>query len=129
MQPAQSLPAVLLVDDTLSIQQLLTHTLRTVVPYEIIAVNDATAALAVVAARPVPLLITDYHLSGMRGDVLASAVKAVLPATKVMIITADIEIDGYAEWPDVDCWLIKPFPLHELLAAVTTLLPSQERAR
>jgi hypothetical protein len=38
-----------------------------------------TAALAVLAARPVPLVITDYHLSDMRGDELAATVKVTAP--------------------------------------------------
>jgi DNA-binding NtrC family response regulator len=129
MRPAQSLPAVLVVDDTPSIQQLLMHTLRELVPYEIVTVANASAALAVLAARPVPLLITDYHLSDMRGDALAAAVKAASPATKVMMISADIALDGNAQWPNVDCYLIKPFPLRQLAAAVGALLPGSERAR
>ena len=129
MQQAQALPAVLVVDDTPSIQQLLIHTLHDHVPWEIVAVNDAHAALAVLAARPVPLVITDYHLSDMRGDALAAAVKAASPTTRVLLITADVAMDGSAGWPDVDRCLIKPFPLHDLVTAVSTLLPSNARER
>jgi two-component system, response regulator, stage 0 sporulation protein F len=99
------------------------------VPYAIVAVIDAAAALAVLAARPVPLLITDYHLSDMRGDELAAAVKATSLTTKVLMITADVELDGGDAWPNVDRCLIKPFPLRDLVAAVSTLLPSNERVR
>ena len=129
MQQAQPLPAVLLVDDTPSIRHLLIHTLHDRVPWEIVAVNDANAALAVLAARPVPLVITDYHLPDMRGDVLAAAIKAASPTTKVVLITADIAIDDTVRWPNVDRCLIKPFPLHDLLAAVSTLLSNNERTR
>ena len=75
MRPVQPFPVVLVVDDTPSIRELLIHTLHDLVPYEIVAVTDAMAALAVLAVRPVPLLITDYHLFDMRGDALAAAVK------------------------------------------------------
>ncbi|HEU5103724.1 MAG TPA: response regulator [Roseiflexaceae bacterium] len=129
MRSVQPLPAVLVVDDTPSIQQLLLHTLRDLVPYDLVAVDDATAALAVLAARPVPLVITDYHLSDMRGDALVAEIKAASPTTKVLMITADVGVDGSEEWLDVDRCLIKPFPLHELVSAVRTLLPSNERAR
>jgi DNA-binding NtrC family response regulator len=128
MRQAQPLPAVLVVDDTLSIRQLLIHTLHDHVPWEIVAVNDATAALAVLAVRPVPLAITDYHLSDMRGDVLAAAIKAASPMTKIVMITADITMDDMDLWPSVDRCLIKPFPLRDLLVAVSTLLSSNERA-
>src|SRR5215213_9737832 len=117
------------VDDTPSIRELLIHTLLNLVPYEIVTVSDATAALAVLAARPVPLVITDYHLTDMRGDELAATVKATSPTTKVLLITADVELDAQAGWANVDRYLIKPFPLRELVAAVSTLLPSNERVR
>jgi putative two-component system response regulator len=129
MRSVQPVPTVLVVDDTPSIQQLLIHTLRDIVPYEILAVTDAAAALAVLSERPVPMLITDYHLPDMRGDALVAAVKTASPDTKVLMITADIAIDASAEWPDVDRCLIKPFPLRELVAAVSSLLPIKERAR
>jgi CheY-like chemotaxis protein len=127
MRPVQPLPAVLVVDDTPSIRELLIHTLLNLVPYEIVTVSDATAVLAVLAARPVPLLITDYHLTDMRGDELAATVKATSPTTRVLLITADVELDAQAGWASVDRCLIKPFPLRDLVAAVSTLLPSNER--
>jgi two-component system chemotaxis response regulator CheY len=129
MRQSQLGPALLVVDDTMSIRELLIHTLRSLVPDEIIAVTDATAALAVLAARPVPLLITDYHLSDMRGDELAKAIKAASPTTRVLLITADVELDAEAGWADVDHCLIKPFPLRDLVAAVSALLPSNAVAR
>jgi CheY-like chemotaxis protein len=118
VRQSQLLPALLVVDDTPSLPKLLIHTLRSLVPYEVIAVPDATAAFAVLAAWPVPLLITDYHLSDMRSDELAAAAKATSPLTKVMLITAD-----------VDRFLIKPFPMRDLVAAVSALLPSNAAAR
>jgi two-component system response regulator (stage 0 sporulation protein F) len=129
IRPVQPFPLVLVVDDTPSIRELLIHALHDLVPYAIVAVIDAAAALAVLAARPVPLLITDYHLSDMRGDELAAAVKATSLTTKVLMITADVELDGGDAWPNVDRCLIKPFPLRDLVAAVSTLLPSNERVR
>src|SRR5689334_12725331 len=127
MRSGQPLPALLVVDDTPSIRELLTHSLQNLVPYEIIAVTDATAALAVLAARSVPLVITDYHLSDMRGDELAAAAKAASPAIKVMMITADVELDAQAGWANVDHCLIKPFPLRDLLAAVGMLLSDNQK--
>jgi response regulator RpfG family c-di-GMP phosphodiesterase len=119
---SQPVPALLVVDDTPSIRELLIHTLRSLVPYEIIAVTYATAALGVLSARLIPLLITDYHLSNMRGDALASAIKVVSPTTKMLLITADIEADAEACWASVDHCLIRPFPIRDLVAAVSTLL-------
>jgi CheY-like chemotaxis protein len=124
VRQSQPVPALLVVDDTPSIRELVIHTLRSLATYEIIAVTDATAALAVLAARPVPLVIADYHLSDMRGDELAAPAKATWPATSVLMITADVELDAEAGWVDVDHCLIKPFLIRDLIAAVSTLLPS-----
>lgn len=129
MRQSQLSPAVLVVDDTPSIPELLIHTLRSRVPDDVIAVTDSTAALAVLQARPIPLLITDYHLSDMRGDELAAAAKAASPARSVLMITADVELDAEAGWANVDRCLIKPFPMRDLVAAVSTLLPSNAAAR
>ena len=129
MWRSQPVPALLVVDDTASIRELLIHTLRSLVPYEIIAVTDATAALAVLHARPVPLLITDYHLADMRGDELAAAAKATSPMTRVLMLTADVELDAEAGWASVDHCLIKPFPMRDLVAAVSILLPSKAVGR
>ena len=65
----------------------------------------------------------------MRGDELASAIKGASPTTKVMMITADVELDAEAGWADVDHCLIKPFPIRDLVAAVSTLLPGDAAAR
>jgi CheY-like chemotaxis protein len=129
MLPAEPPPALLLADDTPSIRQLLSHLLLDVTPWEVVAVPDAAAALAVLAARPVPLVIADYHLPDMNGDTLATTIKARSPDTKIVIITADIEFDGSNQWPHVDVCLIKPFRLHELVTTIGTLLPNVARAR
>ena len=65
----------------------------------------------------------------MRGDELAATVKATSPTTKVLMITADVELDAQAGWASVDQCLIKPFPIRDLVAAVSTLLPSTAVAR
>jgi CheY-like chemotaxis protein len=126
MPLAQPLPALLVVDDTPSIQQLLTHLLRDVVPCEVVAVTNAAAALAQLARRPVPLVVTDYHLPDLRGDALAAAVKAQSPATKVVIISADIELSDADSLPNVDALLIKPFPVRDLASTVQALLAGAE---
>lgn len=119
---ATAAPVLLLVDDTRSIRQLLLHALSAAVPWELVAVNDGTAALAVLAARPVPLMIVDYHLPDLRGDALAAAVKAQSPSTKVLLVTADIDLDPAEPMPHVDGCLIKPFPLRDLVQAVQRVL-------
>jgi len=87
MRLSWPLPAILVVDDTPSIHEPLTQALQSLVPYEVIAVTDTAAAVSVLATRPVPLVITGYHLAAMRGDELAKAIKGASPATSVLVIT------------------------------------------
>jgi two-component system, response regulator, stage 0 sporulation protein F len=123
MPHSQPAPALLIVDDTPSIRQVFTHLLHDAAPYEVVAVGDAAAALALLAERPIPLVITDYHLPDLDGAQLAAAVKARSPDTKIVLITADIDVENMSLGPDVDVCLIKPFPLRDLATVVRDMLP------
>jgi hypothetical protein len=124
MRPVQPLPAVLVVDDTPSIRELLIHTLHDLVPYEIVAVTDATAALAVLAARPVPLLITDYHLTDMRGDG-----QSHVADDQGVADHRRCRVDRRGRVARRGSLPVKPFPLRELVAVFSTLLASNASAR
>jgi DNA-binding response OmpR family regulator len=54
---------------------------------------------------------------------LAWTIKAASPATSVLMLAA-VELDAEAGWASVDQYLIKPFPIRDLVAAVSALLPS-----
>jgi hypothetical protein len=49
-------------------------------------------------------------------------VKSRSPDSKVVLITADIDIEGMQLGADVDVCLIKPFPLRDLATVVRDLL-------
>src|SRR5262245_819679 len=94
-------PAIVLVDDEPDVRIILRRLLAFVLKgYTIITVGTGADALAVVAARPVPLLMTDYNMPGMNGVELAQRVKATSPTTTVVLITAfaspELEQQGIA---------------------------------
>jgi CheY-like chemotaxis protein len=114
-------PAIVLVDDEAFVRAVLPRVLDDIAgAYELLAVEDGQAALATIAARSVPLLLTDYHMPGMNGVELAQAVKAISPTTRVVLLTGDPSAAQAAV--GVDDILTKPFRLAELRRIVGAAL-------
>jgi CheY-like chemotaxis protein len=118
-------PAIVLVDDEPDIRIILKRVLRDVADgYDVVAVGSGAAALEQVAARPVPLLITDYNMPGMNGLDLARAVKAAAPTTMVVLLSAYAtpEMARRAQEAGADYSLPKPFPFDQLETIVREAL-------
>ena len=92
--------------------------------YDIVTVNGGAEALAQIALRPVPLVITDYNMPGMNGLQLTAAIKETSPDTRVVLITAYAtpELEKRAREQRVDHYLPKPFPLDRLEQIVRDVL-------
>ena len=122
-------PIILLVDDdpeALNILHRLLHFLTR--RYEIVAVDNGVTALALIAVRPVALVITDYHMPGMNGVQLTGAIKAASPETRVAIVTAyDVhDVARRAKAVAADYVLPKPFMLAQLKQMIEESIPSAE---
>ena len=118
-------PAVVVVEDEPAILMILRRVLRDVVgSHDIILVEGGAEALEQLALRPVPVLITDYRMPGMDGMQLTRAVKAAWPATRIVMITADLgsDVEALAYAAGVDCFLVKPFPVEDLRQIVRAAL-------
>jgi two-component system response regulator (stage 0 sporulation protein F) len=83
---------------------------------EIVAVDSGTAALAMMARRPVALVITDYQMPEMEGLELTSMIKAASPTTQVTIVSVDDQDDvaRRAKAVAAEYVLPKPFILAQL---------------
>jgi CheY-like chemotaxis protein len=90
--------------------------------------RDATQALATLARETFDLIITDYHMPGLKGDELASRIKAEAPSQKIMILTGAAD-DLLKSVPPVraDAIIRKPFQASEFLAAIRKLLEADVR--
>lgn len=110
-------PAIVLVEDEPDILSILHRLMRDLTGgYDIVTVSSGFDALAQIALRSVPLVITDYNMPGMNGLQLTAAIKETSPDTRVVLITAYAtpELEKRAREQRVDHWLPKPFPLDRL---------------
>jgi len=114
---------VLLVDD----DPLVADSIRRMLEFDqrhVHTVGNAADALAVCEKEHFDLVILDYLMPLMKGDVLAIALKSRYPERPIIMITADAEkLDPSAPRPQgVDLLMGKPFRFDELREAITKLV-------
>lgn len=80
---------ILVVDDELDVRETLQSALDQG-GYEVVVAPDATTALALLAKRSFPVVVTDVHMPGLSGLDLLSEIRARYPETLGVVIT------GYA---------------------------------
>jgi len=118
-------PAILVVDDDPEILNLLWTIINSMATgYTILTCTHGDMALEQAMQQPTPLLITDYNLPGMNGLQLTAALKARAPATRVVLISANItpDMERRARERGVDQVLPKPFQLDPLIQFVQAAL-------
>ena len=85
-------PAIILVEDEPDILIILHRLMRDLTGgYDIVTVNGGAEALAQIALRPVPLVITDYNMPGMNGIEVVSAIGRARPGLPCIILSAHRE--------------------------------------
>jgi len=118
-------PAILVVDDDPEILNLLWTIINSMATgYTILTCTHGDMALEQAMQQPTPLLITDYNLPGMNGLQLTAALKARAPATRVVLISANItpDMERRARERAVDYLVPKPFHVDPLIQIVLAAL-------
>ena len=118
-------PAILLVDDDPEVLHLLRLIITSMATgYTILTCLRGDIALEQAMQQPTPLLITDYNLPGMNGLQLTAAVKARAPATRVVLISANLspDLERRARDRAVDYLVSKPFHVDPLIQIVRAAL-------
>lgn len=118
-------PAIVLVDDDPVMLALIPRILREAAPdYELLSIANSMAALALIAQRPVALVIADQHMPDMDGVALTVAIKAIAPQCPVILTTGTTidEIKLRAEAAGVNYFLPKPFGFEQLTALARAAL-------
>jgi len=118
---------VLVVDD----DREMTAILRKVLVrenYEVLTAENGEEALAVMQARPVPVVIADWKMPTCDGIRLIDLVKRNFPKTRVIMITAFGEVDTYMEAMNRGAFefLSKPLNIDELKNLVNRAMTAPE---
>lgn len=95
--------------------------------FEIETYTEAVSALEAAAARPFDVVVTDLKMEGMDGMEVLRKVKAMNPATRVIIITgyASPDTAELAQQQGVFEFLAKPFRLDELKQVIFRALETR----
>ncbi|MES2153807.1 MAG: response regulator [bacterium] len=123
-KPAEAV--VLLVDDDADILDSYAMLLRHELPGStVLRASSAAEASAIIARRPVSLMVVDFRMPEVNGlEFLRQAAK-VRPGTPSLLITAypdmDIAIEALNEL-HVKYYLTKPIPAERMMAAVRATL-------
>jgi CheY-like chemotaxis protein len=116
---------VLLVEDDPEFALFCTHVLAKGGRFDVTHIADPTAALALAAAQPWDLVITDLDLPLMSGFEFAAMLRRMMPSLPVVIVTAypqDAPIltsSDHGAHPDA--LLAKPITIDLLLTTATAL--------
>jgi len=112
---------VLTVDDSVSIRQMVTFTLKSA-GYNVVQAADGEEGLAVAKANAVQLIITDQNMPKMDGLTMVRALRAT-PAharTPILLLTTESSdaMKAQGKAAGATGWLVKPFDPAKLLDVV-----------
>ena len=118
---------ILTADDSTSMREMITFTLRNA-GYDVVEAVDGQDALAKIAAAPPQMLITDLNMPNMDGLELIRRVRA-LPQCKyipiVMLTTESQDTKKQAgREAGASGWIVKPFRSEQLVMVAKKLLPT-----
>ncbi|OXX75362.1 two-component system response regulator [Vibrio sp. V19_P1S1T109] len=116
---------VLVVDDSASIRQVVSMTLKGA-GYQTIEAHDGKDALSKLAGNRVHLVISDVNMPNMDGITLLKELKQ-RPDTKftpVIMLTTESEASKKEQGraAGAKAWVVKPFAPEQMLAAVAKLI-------
>ena len=115
---------VLVVDDQPLVRQVISSYVAAD-GHAVLAAGSGVEALELLRRGPVDLLLADWAMPGMGGDVLAAAAKRQYPNLPVVLVTGfgDLANAAGEEIPGVDAIVGKPLTREKLRRALTSVLP------
>ncbi len=113
--------AILAVDDSASMRQMVTFTLREA-GYEVVDAADGVQALELAKSRQFDLVLSDVNMPNMDGISLIRALRE-LPAykfTPILMLTTEAGSDKKQEGKSAGAtgWIVKPFNPEQLLSTI-----------
>lgn len=119
------MPTILAVDDSASMRQMVSFTLKGA-GYEVVEAADGVEALNFAKTRAVNLVITDVNMPNMDGITLIGELRK-LPAYKfipLLMLTTESGADKKAQGKAAGAtgWIVKPFNPEQLLNTIKKVL-------
>ena len=116
---------ILAVDDSASMRQMVTHTLKSA-GYEVLEASDGKQAVVVAQGSKVDLVLTDVNMPVMDGITLIKELR-MLPTykfTPMLLLTTESTADKKAEGKAAGAtgWIVKPFNPEQLLSTIQKVL-------
>jgi two-component system chemotaxis response regulator CheY len=117
---------VLAVDDSMTMRQLVSLSLRQA-GYEVVEATDGLDALAKLEAARFDLVVTDLYMPRLDGIGLIKRVRGLSSYrfTPILMLTTESDASRKAEGQAAGAtgWIIKPFQPDQLLKVVKRVLP------
>lgn len=125
-------PFVMIVDDDRLVLDVLERVVRSVLPDpEVVALQDAEAALSIVESRPPSLVITDLQMPRVNGVELVAALRGGASTRNVPVVVLSgvggVEDQKFLETLGVYRFLVKPVASHLLREAIRGALLQRAR--
>lgn len=116
---------ILTVDDSLSIRQMVTFTLKSA-GYDVLDAIDGIDGLEKAKANSVDLILTDQNMPRMDGLTLVKSLRALPQHSKtpILILTTEStdEMKAQGRAAGATGWLVKPFDPQKLIDVVRKVL-------
>ncbi|WP_428773772.1 response regulator [Vibrio sp.] len=116
---------ILAVDDSISIRQMVAHTLKDA-GYEVETANDGKDALSKIASCKFDVVISDVNMPNMGGFELVKAIrgKPQYKFVPILMLTTETSIEKKQEGKSVGAtgWLVKPFNPETLLKTLKRVI-------
>lgn len=117
--------SILAVDDSTSMRQMVTFTLKGA-GYEVTEAKDGQEALNLAKSNRFALVITDVNMPNMDGITLTKELRALSSYKFIPILTLTTESSGEKKQAGKEAgatgWIVKPFNPDQLLATVKKVL-------
>ena len=89
--------------------------------YRVLTATNGTDALQTFLSHSVDLVLLDYHMPGMNGDMVATSMKDSKPDVPVALFSSDHRLPT-ADFEAIDCVISKSEPTNSLLEKVDYLI-------
>lgn len=120
-------PVILCVDDETTGLAVRKMTLESQ-GYHIMTADNGAEGLAIFSSQPIDLVILDYKMPGMNGDIVAERMKRLKPGVPILLLSAYVDLPREA-LAAVDMYLTKGEGPPVMLKAVAELLTRTQTSK